>query len=182
MEESSVEDWILDAGLEKDLSHVVVATGHNSLLRCEISNLAECCRNLPEQKSGSDSSNSMPGQPHNSLNKIQSFQGTQASRPVGMMNSIHIPGRNGDMTVVARAACVERCVLFSGHLVMMSGSWESAVMMAGTMALQIMVWGPWGARDSEGNALPLHCLLGHQVSNDNHFAFISEILSCSVLV
>ena len=176
IEEKSVEDWIVDAGLEKDLSHIVVATAHNSLLRCQIPHLVERSRNLSEQISDNDSSISTPrqGQPHNSLHEMQGTQGTQASRSVTSAGT-------GDMSIVSRAACVERCVLFSGHLVMMSGSWKGSVMMAGTMALQVMIWGPWGARNSEGHVLPQHCLLGHLVSRNCYFAFgVVVLVSCTV--
>uniref|UniRef100_A0A0P4W420 tRNA (34-2'-O)-methyltransferase regulator WDR6 n=1 Tax=Scylla olivacea TaxID=85551 RepID=A0A0P4W420_SCYOL len=149
MEERNVEDWIIDAGLEKDLAHVVVATGHNSLLRCEIPDLAVCYKNMSKKTSGDE---------------LHSCPVTQKSRSVSLVSGIHMSDRKGDLSIVAQAACVERCVLFSGHLVMMTGHWESAVMMAGTMALQVMVWGPWATRDSEGKVLPLHCLEGHQGS------------------
>ncbi|XP_045122840.1 WD repeat-containing protein 6-like isoform X3 [Portunus trituberculatus] len=149
LEERRVEDWIVDAGLEKNLAHVVIATSHNSLLRCEIPDLSVCCKILSRKTSGDE---------------LHSCQVTKKSRPVSVVSDIHTSDRKGHLSIVAQAACVERCVLFSGHLVMMTGCWESAVMMAGTMALQVMIWGPWATKDSEGKALPLHCLEGHQGS------------------
>lgn len=262
LDERSVEDWIVDAGLEKDLSHIIVATGHNSLLRCQTPHLEECCRELFECRSGSSSkplanihhsvSEASTGQqgpasvdmvnkvreensgrtnklspttPHHSIPENSPI--TEKPESVDLVNRIlenrssgltakkhgstgiltEIKGgngngltenkddstggvvlkedgkrdrltvkkceRNGGITVVARVACVEKCVLFSGHLVMLSGCWEGAVMLAGTMALQVMVWGPWGPRDSEGSALPLHCLWGHQV---NIYPFTYDIV------
>ncbi|XP_050718661.1 uncharacterized protein LOC126999789 [Eriocheir sinensis] len=235
--ESTVEDWIVDAGLEKDLSHIVVATGHNSLLRCQTPDLAERCRNLwehtselePEASPGTQEAESIDlmhrvkegGRTGNlTVNEDERIDGLagkeegsrcdQAVREDGRSSglvmtdddrsgilavkeegrsdglSIKKDERSGDLvvkkdrrsrnlamkgdgkgsglSVMSRVACVERCVLFSGHLVMMSGRWEGAVMLAGTMALQVMVWAPWGPRNSDGNALPLHCLWGHQGS------------------
>lgn len=269
--ESTVEDWIVDAGLEKDLSHIVIATGHNALLRCQTLDLAECCRSLLEHMSEVESKT-----PHHLFSN--SSLGTQEAESIDLVHrvkeagrigylavmedgridasSVKEDGRHGDLvmtdidgddnlavkehgktstlavkeeeqgdglvtkedrssslsvakdgriddqtvkervrnnvfammkerrdsavrkdgkgsvlTVAVRVACVERCVLFSGHLVMMSGCWEGAVMLAGTMALQVMVWAPWGPRNSDGNALPLHCLWGHQVNEVTQFYF-----------
>ena len=164
LEERNVEDWIVDAGLEKDLAHVVIATGHNCLLRCEISDLAVCCKTLSKNTSDDE---------------LHSSQVNKKSRTLDVVSGIHTSDKKSDLLIVAQAACVESCVLFSGHLVMMTGHWESAVIMAGTMALQVMIWGPWANRNNEGKVLPLHCLEGHQVSTGN-CPLNSEMLLCSM--
>lgn len=250
--ESTVEDWIVDAGLEKDLSHIIVATGHNSLLRCQTPDLTERCRNflkrmskleteipqhfIPEASPGTQETESVGlvprvkegGRPGSlTMNKDERIEGLAgleegssgdqtvrvdgrssglvmtdddrsgilAVKEEGRSDGLSIKkdersgdllvkkdrrsrnlamkgdGKGSSLSVVSRVACVERCVLFSGHLVMISGHWEGAVMLAGTMALQVMVWAPWGPRNSDGSALPLHCLWGHQVNNANSLTY-----------
>ncbi|KAK7073596.1 hypothetical protein SK128_028502, partial [Halocaridina rubra] len=123
--EYRVDDWIVDVTWDEENERVVIATAHNTLLRCQI-RLYE--GNYFENKS--------------------SLPSTQI--------------QTEECKIIAREQCTENCILYCGCIVIGSGSWESCVLLAGTVFSQILVWGPWGKRGNLGRVLPTHQLSGHE--------------------
>lgn len=185
MEERCLEDWIVDVAWEKDLSHVVLATAHNSLLRYEIENLAERFKdkfsNVNNDREGSRETKTVKekldkkeqGTHHCQLSDLEYGHALGKHEHILMHGKIQQQRLNTlqrpDKHVIARAECAEKCVLFCGQVVMMSGSWESVVLLAGMVSQQIVLWGPWGEMDDSGRIVPLHRLIGHQVSITMYF-------------
>ncbi|XP_071533185.1 tRNA (34-2'-O)-methyltransferase regulator WDR6 isoform X2 [Panulirus ornatus] len=178
MEERCIEDWIVDVAWEKDLSHVVLATAHNSLLRCKTENLADCSKNkfinVNNKREGCRETKA------EKLNKEEQeihhcqLSNIDYTHALGRHERILIPDgtqqqklsthQRPEENVVAKAECAEKCVLFCGQVVMISGFWESVILLAGMVSQQIVLWGPWGDMDDNGRIVPLHRLIGHQGS------------------
>lgn len=68
----------------------------------------------------------------------------------------------GCFEIRGKEQCSENCILYCGCIVVGSGFHESAVLLAGTVFSQVLIWGPWGEKDQHGRIAPLHCLTGHQ--------------------
>ncbi|XP_064098237.1 tRNA (34-2'-O)-methyltransferase regulator WDR6-like [Macrobrachium nipponense] len=68
----------------------------------------------------------------------------------------------GCFEIRGKEQCSENCILYCGCIVVGSGFYESAVLLAGTVFSQVLIWGPWGEKDQHGRLVPLHCLSGHQ--------------------
>nr|XP_053629192.1 WD repeat-containing protein 6-like isoform X2 [Cherax quadricarinatus] len=182
MEERLFGDWIVDAAWEHDFSHIVLALAHNSLLRFHIQNLQELLNDKftfeNSQREGSKTicvvTKPLDKREENiyygDLSVLSSGHLSENRKNITYLNIPNdiqqqvINFQKENNPIVATAECTEKCVLFCGRVVMMSGSWESAVLLAGMVSNQLIIWGPWGERDNNGRIIPLHCLLGHQGS------------------
>lgn len=172
LEERRFEDWIVDAAWENDLSHVVLATAHNSLLRCEFPNLTERCREkfesadeLREFKRSTENTASTNIHKDSESDAKEDYKHTLSlDKPHGSEQQKQYGCHRLDSSIVAKVECTEKCVLFCGRVVMMSGSWMSAVLLAGMVSQQVVIWGPWGEKDDCNRIIPFHCISGHEVS------------------
>lgn len=103
---------------------------------------------------------------HNTLLRYQLPITTQAGRNPNS-SDIHTPGiLIQDERVLRVAECTEKSILYSGCIVMTAGTWESAVLLAGTVGQEVLVWGTGGQVDNnnDNRIRPYHRLRGHQVS------------------
>ncbi|XP_042212840.1 uncharacterized protein LOC121859952, partial [Homarus americanus] len=176
LEERHFDDWIVDAAWEDDASHVVLALAHNSLLRYQIQNLVESIKvkSVYESNQRGANSKSLEAQDkmvdpreentcfhYDRTSQMSVLKAGHRSDTQRQKLSIY---HKRDRFIVATAESSEKCVLFCGRVVMMSGSWESAVLLAGMVSQQLVVWGAWGDTDDNGTIVPLHSLIGHQGS------------------
>lgn len=102
---------------------------------------------------------------HNTLLRYQLPISTHTGQNTNTLD-IHTPGRPIPNEKVVRVAeCTEKSVLYSGCIVMTAGTWESAVLLAGTVGQEVLVWGTGGeVNDNDNRIRPYHRLRGHQVS------------------
>ncbi|XP_068226019.1 tRNA (34-2'-O)-methyltransferase regulator WDR6 [Palaemon carinicauda] len=68
----------------------------------------------------------------------------------------------GKFEIERKEQCSENCILYCGCIVVGSGFHGSAVLLAGTVFSQVLIWGPWGEKNQHGKIIPFHCLSGHQ--------------------
>nr|XP_045614269.1 WD repeat-containing protein 6-like [Procambarus clarkii] len=123
MEERVLEDWIVDAAWETDFSHIVLALAHNSLLRYEVKESSKtviCATNeLDSREENIDYS-------YMSVLNCGQISGNDECIPnCNMHNAIQQQlnkSRKRDLSILATAECTERCVVFCGRVVVMSGS------------------------------------------------------------
>lgn len=176
LENQCFEDWIVDGAWENNLSYVVLALAHNSLLRYKIQSLDACCvTNLKLEDEQNEVNRNTETASYNQMEKTnQGIDSNHFTNTIAQALNLDKPHASEQQkqcitlginkSVVAKAECTEKCVLFCGRVVMMSGSWESAVLLAGMVSQQVVVWGPWGQQDHKGRIVPLHRISGHQVS------------------
>lgn len=161
IEERRFEDWIIDAVLEDNLSHIVLATAHNSLIRYKL----QYSKDLEEQTYQGTFVESEGNCPAHEEKK--DFVQWQNKSHLGFPAKTELlTWKNTrwkpDRCVLVKVDCTENCILYCGHIVLMAGNWESAVLLAGTVFSQVLIWGPWGCTDPRGRVAPMHCLSGHE--------------------
>ncbi|XP_047474856.1 WD repeat-containing protein 6-like isoform X2 [Penaeus chinensis] len=169
IEERRFEDWIIDAVLEDNLSHIVLATAHNSLIRYKLQ-YSKDLEEHPYQDTFLESEGNclvhegkedcVQNKSHLDCNAIKTDTNSFPAKTelLTWKNTRWKP----DRCVLVKVDCTENCILYCGHIVLMAGNWESAVLLAGTVFSQVLIWGPWCSTDPSGRVAPIHCLSGHE--------------------